>query len=86
MTKNENAVALYKELKSKNLKIDILIVIPEMEGKSSFSELALENYFVNQDLLFSSLVTLLHFSAFDMLERKSGKILILGSLITYLPF
>ena len=57
-----------------------------MEGKSNFSELALKNYFVNQDLLFSSLVTLIHFIAFDMLERKSGKILILGSLITYLPF
>ena len=86
LTKNENAVAFYKELNSKNVKIDILIVIPEMEEKSSFSELALENYFVSQDLLFSSLVTLIHFIAFDMLERKSGKILILGSLITYLPF
>jgi len=43
-----------------------------MEGKASFSELALKNYFVNRDLLFSSLVTLYHFITFDMLERKSG--------------
>ncbi|WP_396191846.1 SDR family NAD(P)-dependent oxidoreductase [Flavobacterium sp.] len=86
LTKNDNAIKLYRTIKNKNIDIDVLITIPEIEGKASFSELQVQNYFETKDLLISSLITLNHFIAFDMLEKKSGKMMIFGSTLTYLPF
>lgn len=79
------ARALFKAIKEKGLTIDILINNAGFGGHGKFVERSLDDDLDMIDLNVKSLVTLTHLVAADMVARKSGKILNVGSTAGMMP-
>jgi hypothetical protein len=80
------AIELYNEIQSKNLLVTSLVNNAGVGAYGNFTEMSLEDDLKMIDLNVSSLVALTKLFAKDMLNRKSGKIMNVASLLSFLPF
>jgi short-subunit dehydrogenase len=81
----EGARALYNAVQKKSLNVDILINNAGFGGHGKFTERKLDDDLAMIDLNVKSLVTLTHLVAKDMVAKKSGKILNVGSTAGMMP-
>ncbi|RYF90175.1 MAG: SDR family oxidoreductase [Chitinophagaceae bacterium] len=81
----ENASALYGEVKGRGLQVDILVNDAGQGLYGEFADTALEKELAIINLNIASLVTLTKFFLKDMLQRGEGKILNLSSIASRLP-
>lgn len=79
------AQTLYAEIQKQQLPVDILINNAGFGGRGSFVDRDLNQDLAMIDLNVKSLVTLTHLIASDMVARKSGKILNVGSTAGMMP-
>jgi uncharacterized protein len=86
LSKSANAIELYNELKNRNLHIEMLINNAGVGNYGSFVETSLAEDLDMIELNTMSLVALSKLFAKDMLARKSGKIMNIASLLSFLPF
>jgi hypothetical protein len=84
--KPDQAIELYDEIKSADLKVSHLINNAGFGNYGNFIETSLEEELNMIDLNISSLVVLTKLFAKDMAARKSGRIMNVSSLLAFLPF
>lgn len=84
--KTDQAVELYDEIKSADLKVTHLINNAGFGNYGNFINTPLEEELNMIDLNISSLVALTKLFAKDMAARKSGRIMNVSSLLAFLPF
>ncbi|MDQ0595045.1 short-subunit dehydrogenase [Chryseobacterium ginsenosidimutans] len=85
LSKEDNAIALYNEVQEKNLLVAALVNNAGVGGYGEFINTSLEEELKMIDLNISSLVALNKLFAKDMVERKSGRIMNIASLMSFLP-
>lgn len=76
---------LYKKVKDENLLVTHLVNNAGVGNYGNFTETSLEEELNMIQLNISSLVALSKFFAQDMVKRKSGRIMIISSLVAFLP-
>jgi uncharacterized protein len=81
----EGATTLYNAIKSKNLHVDFLINNAGYGLHGLFHEADLQKNLAMVDLNVKSLITLTHHVAKDMVARRSGRILHVGSTAGMIP-
>ena len=81
-----NAQQLFNNVKSNTLQVEMLINNAGVGNYGQFIETSLYEELNMIELNISSLVTLTKLFAQDMVKNKSGKILNVASLLSYLPF
>lgn len=86
LSKKENAYLLYDEIRNKNLQVDMLINNAGIGNYGEFIATSLEEELKMIDLNISAVVILTKLFAKDMVKRKSGKIMNVASLLSFLPF
>lgn len=86
LSKVENAFALYEHTKAMNWTVEMLINNAGVGVYGDFIKTSLEEELAMIELNVSSLVALSKLYAQDMAERRSGKILQMASLLSYLGF
>jgi short-subunit dehydrogenase len=86
LSKVENAIALYNEVQEKNLLVAGLVNNAGVGTYGEFTKTSLEEELKMIDLNISSLVTLNKLFVKDMVARKSGRIMNVASLLSFLPF
>lgn len=86
LSKTELAKELYNDVKSENLIVTHLINNAGFGGYGNFVETSLENELDMINLNVSSLVVLTKLFAQDMALRKSGRIMNVASILSFLPF
>lgn len=79
------AKALYKKVKNENLLVTHLVNNAGVGNYGSFTETPLEEELSMIQLNISSLVVLSKLFAQDMVNRKSGKIMNIASVVSFLP-
>jgi len=79
------AKELYKKIKSENLLVTHLVNNAGVGNYGSFTETSLEEELSMIQLNISSLVVLSKLFAQDMVSRKSGRIMNVGSVVSFLP-
>jgi uncharacterized protein len=77
---------LYKNVKQENLLVTHLVNNAGVGNYGNFIETSLEEELSMIQLNISSLVVLTKLFAKDMVSRKSGRIMNIGSLLSFLPF
>jgi short-subunit dehydrogenase len=82
----QNAIRLFHEVKTKNLQVSHLINNAGFGGYGSFLETSMELELDMINLNVSSLVILTKLFAQEMASRKSGKIMNVASLLSFIPF
>jgi uncharacterized protein len=82
----DNALDLYHVIKEKGLEVTMLINNAGVGAYGNFTETSLDDELNMIQLNISSLVTLTKLFAKDMVKRKSGKIMNIASLLSFLPF
>ncbi len=82
----QNAIDLYDEISSKNLNVTHLVNNAGFGGYGNFLETSLEHEMNMINLNVSSLVVLTKLFAKDMAQRKSGRIMNVASILSFLPF
>jgi short-subunit dehydrogenase len=86
LSKPELAKELYNDVKSEKLIVTHLINNAGFGGYGNFLETSLENELDMINLNVSSLVVLTKLFAQDMALRKSGRIMNVASILSFLPF
>ncbi len=81
-----NALAVYEEVKRIGIEVEALVNNAGVGSYGSFTETSLESDLKMIELNISSLVTLTKLFAQDMVQKKSGKIMNVASLLSFLPF
>lgn len=81
----ENAVALYREIRSRKIHVDILINDAGYEQYGELPDMSIRKELDIINLNISSLVVLTKLFLKDMMERKSGKILNISSIASKSP-
>lgn len=82
----ENARALYQEIKEVDIEITMLVNNAGVGVYGNFLDTSLDQELDMIELNISSLVALTKLFAKDMMERKSGRIMNVASLLSFLPF
>jgi len=82
----DNAIALYNEVKEKNLVVSGLVNNAGVGTYGEFTETSLDEELKMINLNISSLVVLNKLFARDMVERGSGRIMNISSVMAFLPF
>lgn len=82
----DNAVRLYDQIRSKGLRVTMLVNNAGFGDYGAFTETSLSKEMDMIHLNISSLVTLSKLFGKDMSERKYGSILNVGSLLSFFPF
>jgi uncharacterized protein len=82
----QNAIALYNVIKSKEWQVSALVNNAGVGAYGDFVATSLEDDLKMIDLNVSSLVALTKLFAQDMLVARSGKIMNVASLLSFLPF
>jgi short-subunit dehydrogenase len=82
----DNAIALYNEVQEKNLLVTGLVNNAGVGTYGEFTKTSLEEELKMIDLNISSLVALNKLFVKDMVVRKSGRIMNVASLLSFLPF
>lgn len=77
---------LYKKVKEENLLVTHLVNNAGVGNYGEFTETSLEEELSMIQLNISSLVVLTKLFAQDMVSRKSGRIMNVGSVLSFLPF
>ncbi|MCQ6959306.1 SDR family NAD(P)-dependent oxidoreductase [Mucilaginibacter aquariorum] len=77
---------LYKNIQQENLLVTHLVNNAGVGNYGNFIETSLEEELSMIELNISSLVVLTKLFAKDMVSRKSGRIMNIGSLLSFLPF
>lgn len=77
---------LYKKVQQENLLVTHLVNNAGVGNYGNFTETSLEEELSMIQLNISSLVVLTKLFAKDMVSRKSGRIMNIGSLLSFLPF
>jgi len=85
LSKPELANELFQEVKAQNLKVSYLVNNAGFGGYGSFLETSLDNELNMINLNVSSLVLLTKLFAQDMAARKSGRIMNVASLLSFIP-
>jgi short-subunit dehydrogenase len=80
------AKELYKKVKQENLLVTYLVNNAGVGNYGNFTETSLEEELKMIQLNISSLVVLSKLFAKDMVNRKSGRIMNISSLVAFLPF
>lgn len=80
------AIDLYREIKSENLIVTHLVNNAGFGGYGNFLETSLEKEMDMINLNVSSLMVLTKLFAQDMASRKSGRIMNVASLLSFIPF
>jgi short-subunit dehydrogenase len=86
LSKPELAKELYNDVKSEKLIVSHLINNAGFGGYGNFLETSLENELAMINLNVSSLVVLTKLFAQDMALRKTGRIMNVASILSFLPF
>ena len=86
LSKPENAVELYNEIKAKGLEVTMLINNAGTGEYGDFTEIALEKEILMIQLNISSLVVLTKLFLKDMRERNYGRIMNTASILSFMPF
>lgn len=86
LSKPELATELYNDVKSKKLVVSHLVNNAGFGGYGNFLETSLENELDMINLNVNSLVVLTKLFAQDMALRKSGRIMNVASLLSFIPF
>jgi uncharacterized protein len=81
-----NAMALYKEIAATDVQIDMLVNNAGVGAYGNFVDIPLEQELKMIELNVSSVVTLSKLYLGDMVKRKSGRIMNVASLLSFLPF
>lgn len=84
--KTDQAIELYDEIKSADLKVSHLVNNAGFGNYGNFTQTSLEEELNMINLNISSLVVLTKLFAKDMVARKSGRIMNVSSLLAFLPF
>lgn len=82
----ENAIALHEETQTLGLQIEMLVNNAGFGLYGDFVETSLEEELKMINLNVSSLVVLTKLFAQDMVKRKSGRIMNVASLLSFIPF
>ena len=82
----ESAIGLFNEVKSRKLVVSHLVNNAGFGGYGNFLETSLDRELDMINLNVSSLVVLTKLFARDMAERKSGRIMNVASLLSFIPF
>jgi uncharacterized protein len=82
----ENAIALHKETQTLGLHIEMLVNNAGFGLYGDFVETSLEEQLKMINLNVSSLVVLTKLFSQDMIKRKSGRIMNVASLLSFIPF
>jgi uncharacterized protein len=86
LSKVENAIALYKETNDLGLKIEMLVNNAGFGLYGNFAETSLDEELKMINLNVLSLVALTKLYAQDMVKNKSGRIMNVASLLSFIPF
>jgi len=86
LSKSENAIALYEEIKKMGLTVTILINNAGFGGYGDFAETSLTTELNMIELNISSLVALTKLFLADMKRQNHGRIMNVASLLSFLPF
>jgi short-subunit dehydrogenase len=82
----QEAIALYKDVQKEKLLVTALVNNAGVGNYGNFIETSLEEELKMIELNISSVVALTKLFAKDMVSRKAGKIMNLGSVLSFLPF
>jgi uncharacterized protein len=82
----KNAIELYMDTKSQNLTVSHLVNNAGFGGYGNFVETSLENELAMVNLNISSLMILTKLFGGDMAQRKTGRIMNVASILSFLPF
>ena len=82
----QNAMELYDEIKFKNLIVTHLVNNAGFGGYGDFVETSLDHELDMVNLNISSLMVLTKLFGRDMAKRKSGRIMNVASILSFLPF
>lgn len=82
----ESAIELFNEVKSKKFIVTHLVNNAGFGGYGNFLETSLENELNMINLNVTSLVVLTKLFAQDMSQRKSGRIMNVASILSFIPF
>jgi short-subunit dehydrogenase len=85
LSKIELAIELYKDVKSQNFVVSHLVNNAGFGGYGEFLETSLENELNMINLNVNSLVVLTKLFSQDMATRKSGRIMNVASLLSFIP-
>lgn len=86
LSKVENAMALYQEVRAQGLRVTMLINNAGVGNYGQFAETPLEQELDMIQLNISSLVALTKLFLPDMIQMKHGRIMNVASLLSFLPF
>ncbi len=86
LSKAENAVALYNELKNQQIMVEMLVNNAGVGNYGEFVQTDLNVDLAMIELNIASLVVLTKLYAQEMVARKSGKIQNIASIASFLPF
>ena len=86
LSKKENALLLYQEIINQNLQVDMLVNNAGIGNYGEFTETSLEEELSMINLNIAAVVILTKLFAKDMVKRKSGRIMNVASLLSFLPF
>jgi short-subunit dehydrogenase len=86
LSKTDLAIELFNEVKSQNLVVTHLVNNAGFGGYGNFLETSLQSELDMINLNVSSLVVLTKLFAQDMASRKSGRIMNVASILSFLPF
>jgi short-subunit dehydrogenase len=86
LSSSEAAKSVYEEIKSQNLDVEMVINNAGVGTYGEFIETSLEEEINMINLNITSVVTLTKLFTQDMVQKKSGKIMNIASLLSFLPF
>lgn len=86
LSQKKNAYLLYDNIKSVNIQVDMLVNNAGIGNYGTFTETSLEEELKMIDLNIATVVILTKLFAQDMVKRKSGRIMNVASLLSFLPF
>lgn len=86
LSDSENAIKLYEVIREKGLVVSMLVNNAGVGNYGNFTTTSLDEELKMIQLNISSLVVLTKLYAQDMVKRKSGKIMNVASLLSFLPF
>ena len=86
LSKPENAVNLYNEIKSQGLSVTMLVNNAGTGEYGNFSEIPIDKEILMIQLNISSLVILTKLFSKEMKERNYGRIMNIASVLSFMPF
>jgi hypothetical protein len=86
LSNTDNAIRLYEVIREKGLEVSMLVNNAGVGNYGNFTTTSLDEELKMIQLNISSLVALTKLYAQDMVKRKSGRIMNVASLLSFLPF